>query len=144
MDWHPFIVHFPIVLIIASVLLDLGAIAARKPDLHLAGMILFLAGAVTAVPAAFSGETASETAGLIPGIAEDLAHHEDMGTLTAWLTAVLSLARIHLTIRSRIHTRAGSVWLIAAVAVAVIAGWSGYTGGVLVYRFGAGMLPIQP
>ena len=56
MDWHPFIVHFPIVLIIASVLLDLGAIAARKPDLHLAGMILFLAGAVTAVPAAFQAK----------------------------------------------------------------------------------------
>ncbi len=142
MDWHPFIVHFPIVLIIAGVILDAAAWLFRRTELHTAGLILFLAGAVTAVPAALTGESASETAGLIDGIAHDLTRHEDAATLTAWLVAGLALARIHLTVKKRFLSRIGRVWLLAAVLSALLAGWSGYTGGVLVYRYGAGTQPI--
>ena len=143
MDWHPFIVHFPIVLIISAVLLDLTAILASRPGLHTAGMILFIAGAVTTVPAAFTGEASSEIAVAIQGITDDLARHEDATTLTAWLAAGPSLARIHLTVRKRFNSKAGRFWLFAAALCALLVGWSGYTGGVLVYQYGAGTLPIN-
>ena len=143
MDWHPLIVHFPIVLLISAVLLDLTAIVASRPALHTAGMILFIAGAVTAVPAAFTGEASSETAVTIEGIADDLARHENVTTLTAWLAAGLSLARVHLSARKQFDARIGRVWLFAAALCAILAGWSGYTGGLLVYQYGAGTLLIE-
>lgn len=140
MDWHPLIVHFPVALIVAAVLLDWGGLISRRADLRSAALVIFVAGALTTIPSALTGESSAENAERIEGIADDLTHHQDISTLVAWLSAALTVVRIHLTVKHRVEGRPGLYWLLAASACALLVLYSGYTGGVLVHRYGAGTL----
>lgn len=138
MDFHPLIVHFPIVCIILAAGFDWAAHTTRFGDLHRAGLILLLLGALTAIPAAYTGESAAETAQAIPDIDEALEHHEDLSTAALWSAILLGISRIHLVARKRYAGARKLVHMLLVTGCAAVVCWSAYTGGSLVYEFGAG------
>lgn len=143
MDPHPFIVHFPIVCIILAAIFDWVARIERFDYFRHTGFALLVIGAIATIPAAYTGESAAEVAGTIPGITDSLADHEDISTLTLWSSILLAVARIHLTARKRYTggSRLAHTLLLTACAGLVL--WSAYTGGHLVHAFGAGTQPAM-
>ena len=138
MDPHPLIVHFPIVCIILAALFDWVARSDRFAFFENTGFALLVLGAVATIPAAYTGESAAEVAGSIPGIGESLSHHEDLSTFTLWSALLLAVARIHLVAKKRYAGGARIAHTIGVTLCAALVSWSAYTGGELVYEFGAG------
>ena len=143
MNIHPLIVHFPIALLIVGALCDAIGILGRRDGALRMGYILLILGAVGAVAAAFSGEAAGETASGIPGIGEGIERHENLATAAVWLSIVLALGRIHLTMKRRFAGAVRIVYLVLVLGTAGLVAASGYTGGRLVYEYGAGTAPVQ-
>ena len=143
MDLHSLIVHFPIALIIAGTGFDVVGIVARADSALRTGYILLVVGAASAVAAALTGEDAAELTSRIPGITEDLTWHENLGTATAWVAVLLLLLRTRVLLKRRFVGATRGVYLLVAVGLAALAATSGYTGGRLVHRYGAGTLPVS-
>ncbi|HAA78720.1 TPA: hypothetical protein DCE37_26780 [Candidatus Latescibacteria bacterium] len=138
MDWHPFIVHFPIASIVLSALFDWLSRIDRLLHLQTTGFALLIVGALSTIPAAFTGESAAETAQSIEGIQDAITEHENLSTITLWSAILLAVARIHLVVKNLYMggRRLAHTVLLTACAVMVI--WSAYTGSSLVHEFGAG------
>ena len=142
MNLHPFIVHFPLALLIVSALSDAVGILIHREQALKAGYILLLLGSIGAIGGALTGETAAETAAAIPGIGQDLDEHEDLGTAVVWVAIALTLSRTHLVYRKRFSGATRVIYLLFAFGVAGLVAASGYTGGHLVYKYGAGTQPV--
>lgn len=142
MDFHPLIIHFPIALLIVGVICDAIGILGKR-DLFLStGFLLFALGALASIPAALTGDHVADTAQHITGIADDLDWHDTLGTATTLLAVILTLIRTHLIFKKQFTSTVQYIYLIFAVGVAILVGASGYTGGRLVYDFGAGTHPV--
>jgi uncharacterized membrane protein len=143
LDLHPFIVHFPISLLIVGAICDAVGILWRKDTFLRTGFLLVALGAVAAIAAAVSGDAASEIAFRIPNITEDLEQHEDLSTIVALLSAILVLLRTHLTLKSKFAGPVRKVYLVLILLLASLTAVSGYTGGNIVYNYGAGTLRVK-
>ena len=138
MQIHPLIVHFPIVCLILAALFDWAARAERFEYFQYTGFALLVIGAVSTIPVAYTGESAAELAGTIPGIGTALADHEDLSTFTLWSALLLAVARIHLVARKHYTGARRLTHTILLTLCAGLVCWSAYTGGHLVYEYGAG------
>ena len=143
MDFHPLIVHFPLVCIILAAIFDGVAHFTHSDHYHKTGLVLLIAGALFMIPAAYTGEAAAEIARKIPLIEEGLRDHEDLSTITLWSALLLAVARIHLVARHRYLGNRKLIHMILVTACAGLVSWGAYTGGHLVYKFGAGTLPVR-
>lgn len=143
MNLHPLIVHFPVSLLAVGVLCDAVGILGRRDPFLKTGYLLLILGAVGAVAAALTGESAAESAEKISGIQADLEQHETLSTAAAWLSVALTLARTHLSFKKRFAGTVRLVYLLLAFVLAVLISASGYTGGHMVYKYGAGTEPIM-
>jgi len=135
---HPAIVHFPIALLIVSVVLDAIGLLFRQASLTQAGFATLITGGLGAGAAALTGpgEDAKDAASRAL-----LTQHE----LFAAVTVLVSLILIGMRIGNDGGLRgagafgylAGGVVLILAVAV------TGYWGGEMAYRHGVGVVQVQ-
>ena len=142
MDLHPLTVHFPVALLLTGALCDAAGILFRRDLFLKLGYLLLLLGALGAIAAALTGDTAAEVARKIPGIREDLDLHDDLATAAVWLSVTLALFRTHLTFKKRFTGAFRLAYLFTALAAAALTAASGYTGGRLVYEYGAGTAPV--
>ena len=141
MTLHPLLVHFPIGLIAAGVLLDLASLAAgpRGTARRLAAG-LYLAGAGALIAAYLTGRGDAPLV-RIPGPAHALVdEHWTWALRTTVYVCVLALGRVGLELSGRVVTRRG--WL--PVAAAGLAGLlllfqTAERGGRLVYQHGVGV-----
>lgn len=138
---HPLLVHFPIALLIAALVLDLVALFARKDRLTVGtGAILVLA-ALGAAAALITGFLAEETVEAMP---PDEARHETLEAheLAAIAVLVLTIALALWRVAARMEYPQGRLrWLyLALLAVAcVLVSITGHLGGTLVYVHGVGV-----
>jgi len=143
LNLHSLIVHFPIALLIVATGFDIAGILGRIESALRTGYILLGLGTAAAIAAAVTGDYASDAASGIPGITRDLLRHDDLGTATAAVAILLFLIRTRAVLQKRFVGATRNVYLIVTVCLAGLAAVSGYTGGRLVHRFGAGTLPIS-
>ena len=138
MDWHPFLVHFPLVLLPLSVALDLCAWLARRPSGHLLAYGLLVLGTISALAAMLTG-TASADAHLAGPYRAHIGRHEDLATVVSLLFLAVAIGRLPLQLRRRLEDWAIRVWIgVAAVGSGLL--WlTGYYGGKLVYLYGVGV-----
>ncbi|MEW6749477.1 MAG: DUF2231 domain-containing protein [Candidatus Latescibacterota bacterium] len=145
-NWHPLIVHFPVVLPVAAVLVDALALAARRFGwLPAAVTAAYLLAALAAWAAYLSGRQAADGV-LVPAAANPLlTEHEDWAERTVWFFAVLALVRIG------VHWKrpAAPVALRLALLLAGVAGTlllyqTGERGAQLVFRHGVGVAAAAP
>jgi uncharacterized membrane protein len=137
-DWHPALIHFPIVLLPLSLVFDLYAWAKGREQWRAVAYTLWVAGTVFSLAAVLSGDAAAGPyrdqvqAGLIE-------QHEDWATGTLVACLVLALGRLpHHMRRSLDGWRWGLYCVLALGAVAAL--WTtAHWGGELVYVHGVGV-----
>ena len=78
----------------------------------------------------------------IDGIAADLEDHDTLGTVTAFLAVALALVRTHFVLKKKFVGFVRYVYLVFGLVTAGLVCAAGYTGGYLVYFYGAGTQPV--
>ena len=137
---HPMVVHFPIALLLASLLFDLLALRWREEECRATSLSLLALGVLAAVVALLTGhlaEEAVEHSGTIPKQA--IETHEELAFAAFWVFAGLLGVKM-LSYWGWMRERALLV-LFIGVGGAVLLLVASYYGGGLVYRYGAGVLP---
>jgi uncharacterized membrane protein len=143
---HAVIVHFPVALLPAALLFDLGSLVFRRRIwMERAASGLYFVGTLAAAVAYLSGEKASEAMWVFSEAAQSaIADHEDLALLTLVAFAVITLLRIAASWLAR-HDRIVPIGFIRLVAVfAAVVGVlmlavTAHHGGKLVYGYGMGV-----
>jgi uncharacterized membrane protein len=134
---HPLTVHFPIALLFTSVFFDLLGILTGKKHFNQTGWWLLILGLVGGIVAAGFGmwtEEQVEAMG-VPEAAVD--RHEAFALTTMAVFAALTVIRWR--IRARWSSRDRVIYLFVAMVGLLLLGITGFYGGELVYRYGAGV-----
>jgi uncharacterized membrane protein len=127
--YHPAIVHFPIALFIAGLLLDFIGYRTKKEALLQAGWYNLLFAAITCFGALVSGYAATLFMHLpITGIIKQHVITALAGTAIMWIMVVLR-ARRHKQMSLKLRV---AYYLVAIVGL-VLVSYSGHLGGVFVY-----------
>lgn len=138
---HPLIVHFPIALLMASVLFDLAASWSRMEVFEKVAKWNLAVGVLAGIAAVVSGLLAEESVPQFPVIYETVERHEALAFVTLGVFAILFLWRFLKD--GKFFTQWRAFYLVLAVVGILILGATAYYGGELVYKFGVGM-PSQP
>ncbi|HEX8524989.1 MAG TPA: DUF2231 domain-containing protein [Tepidisphaeraceae bacterium] len=159
-NWHVILIHYPLALLTLGMIVEIISVFSRKGGLRIAGRWMIGLGALLAIPTATSGlyafrdvVTASPT--------EMRTWHEVTGA-SQWNTQQWEFMRRHiiansiavgvslivvfLWLSSGDTRRRKLYWflLIALIASNAMAGIGAWHGGELSYRFGTGVVPINP
>ena len=135
---HAIVIHFPIALLIIGFLTELVSLFLMKPFFKQMAFYLLLLGTFGTVVSYLSGDAAGE--GMEGGsLGRAIELHEEAATIALWLTittAVLYLLVFLFKYNTK-WVRIVSVLLFACVVGAIAR--TGYLGGQLVYKHGAGV-----
>ena len=147
---HPMLVHFPIVLFLVAIAVQLLILArggdlserACLPSIGLAALAL---GALAAVAAAVFGDIALDHAIELGFPRGPLEAHQELGLTTTWLFVALAVL-LGLAWWRRIPLKAVRGWAFAVVGVlgCAILLMTAYHGGDLVYRIGVNVDAVKP
>ena len=137
-SWHPAFVHFPIVLLPLSLVLDLVALLKNKPDWHGMAYGLLVSGTVSALMAMVSGNQAAQAYRDL-AINSRIENHEELSTAAFFLFLLIALGRLPLHLQNRLHGWPLKVWMLLAAVGSGMLWLSSYWGGSLVYKYGVGI-----
>ncbi len=136
---HPMVVHFPIALLLASVLFDGLALRWRREQFRDTSLSLLVLGVLAAGVAVLSGHFADEAIEH-SGISKDAIElHEELGFAVFWV--FLSLLGLRLAMHWGWVKEQPLLVLAAGLAGGLLMLVASYFGGDLVYRYGAGVFP---
>ena len=98
-DWapniHPMIVHFPIVLLILAVLLDLSGLILTKFDwIKKSALLLYFLGTIAAAVAFLTGNAASDGIEIPSNAFSAVNDHADWAEITLWFFIIYSVVRL--------------------------------------------------
>ena len=139
---HPLVIHFPVVLLITAVSVDLAAaLRARPAWLGPAATGLYAAGAAAAVAAYLTGQQAAAIV-FIPGMAHPLVEdHRTWALATMWYAGLMAVARWSATLVGFPRVRRHRILLLAAGLIgAVLVQQTAERGARLVYEQGVGVI----
>ncbi len=135
---HAMLVHFPIALLIIGFLSELVAFFFKKSFFRQAAFYLLILGTLGTMASYLAGNAAGE--GMEEGtLANAIEMHEQAATFALWLTVIT--AAVYLAIVFFKYHKSWAKWvsvILFAGAIAAIAR-TGYLGGQLVYKHGAGV-----
>ena len=137
MDFHPFLVHFPISLFFTAFLFEilrhkLGWIHENIP------IMVFILATIFSIPSSFTGDSAKL---LITDISEFLTlldNHETMGSLVTLSALIFSFFFVYMKLKfpmKRLSKLKFAVFLLITLMVF----YTGFLGGKLVQEFGVGV-----
>ena len=131
-------VHFPIALLLIGFIAELLSLFVRRQFFKEAAFYLLVTGALGTIVTYLSGNAAGQ--GMEEGtLGKAIALHEQAATFTLWLTAFTAVVycAVFFLKYNKSWVRLASIVLFASVVVAIAR--TGYLGGQLVYRHGAGV-----
>jgi uncharacterized membrane protein len=135
---HALVIHFPIALLMAGFLSELIALFSKKQFFKNAALYLLLLGALGAIVAYVSGSYAGD--GMTDGLLQEpMELHEDAALVTLLLAIITALLRSAMYYFD--YQKAWAQWvsfLLFAALVGFVAR-TGYLGGQLVFKHGAGI-----
>jgi len=138
--FHPQIVHFPIAMLVFSVLFDLVGRATDSDWWRKASLVMLTIAVIVGVGAILTGEFVGDKAEHLQRIPEATVDaHGDLGKIAIWIAGGALLARV---IEGGVGSARGivsGVALLLQLAAAVTVGVAAHRGGKLVYRHGAGV-----
>jgi uncharacterized membrane protein len=135
---HAIVIHFPIALLIIGFLTELVSLFLMKPFFKQMAFYLLLLGTFGTVVSYLSGDAAGE--GMEGGsLGRAIELHEEAATIALWLTITTAVLYLLVFVfkYNRKWVRVVSVLLFACVVGAIAR--TGYLGGQLVYKHGAGV-----
>ena len=136
-------VHFPIALLMVGFLSEVIAFFYNKTFFRQAAFYLLLLGTLGTIASYLAGKAAGE--GIEEGPLEKAMElHEQAATISLWLTIVTAAVYLGIFIfkYKKSWARIASVILFAGVIGAIAR--TGYLGGQLVYKHGAGVQLALP
>ena len=140
---HPLVIHFPIALLLAYVLLETIGVVFNKDFFPKAAHLFLLLGVLGLVAAVLTGNSAESIArqwakagANIPRDA--IENHEDFANTTLWFFTGLLVLRTYLVLKKKFTGYFKYIVLVLAFAGVFFIYQTGYYGGNLVYRYGAG------
>jgi uncharacterized membrane protein len=139
---HPIIVHFPIALLTTAIVFEVIEMKTKRAVLRQAATWLLGLGFLGALAATASGIAAEEAAEGSGVPASAIETHEFFAFVTLAVFAML-LAIRWLQSKRRLPD-IPRVFLAIGLVGVVFIGLTGYFGGDLVYRYGAGVQPHTP
>jgi uncharacterized membrane protein len=134
---HPLVVHFPIALLMASVLFDLSAFLSKREALEKAARWNLIMGLVTAAMAFVTGLQAEESVPPFPVMQEIVERHEKLAYITLGIFVLLFLWRV--LKHGKFFRRWPSLYLLVAFLGMLNLAVTAYYGGELVYKYGVGV-----
>ncbi|OMP74785.1 DUF2231 domain-containing protein [[Flexibacter] sp. ATCC 35208] len=135
---HAMVVHFPIALLLVGFLFEVIGFFYKKVFFRQSAFYLLILGTLGTVVSYLAGNAAGE--GLEEGpLNKAMELHEQAATIALWLTIITSAVYlcIHFFKYYKSWARIISVILFACVIAAISR--TGYLGGELVYKHGAGV-----
>jgi len=135
---HAMVIHFPIALLIIGFLSEIIALFIKKPFFSQAAFYLLLLGTLGTIASYLSGDAAGD--GIEDGsLGKAIELHEQAATIALWLAIATSLVYlgIYFLNYSKKWAKIASIVLFTATIVAIAR--TGYLGGQLVYKHGAGV-----
>jgi uncharacterized membrane protein len=147
---HPMLVHFPIVLLITAVAMDVFLLLtnkdlANRSCLPLMALSALLLGTLSAGIAAFFGDIALDKAISLGFPSGPLETHETLAFITIAVFSLYCLLRL-LALWRRYPLRGFSGWISALPGMVgiVLLISTAYHGGELVYHLGVNVAPVVP
>jgi uncharacterized membrane protein len=134
-NYHPLIVHFPIVLLIVAAIMQIGVLFFRSKAYNYAVIALTLAGFLGGLLAAtlFHADPAP---GINAKAHEIFEMHENLAFATIWISGIASLFKIAGLFTYKKWLEVVSLLLLLACATTVSI--AGHHGAELVYKQGIG------
>lgn len=140
---HAMFIHFPIALLIVGFVAEVISLFSEKEFFKNAGFYLLILGTLGTLASYFSGTAAGE--GIEEGpLAKVMELHEQAATITLWLTIATSSAYTAILIFKYKKSWAKIVSIILFAAIIGGIARTGYLGGQLVYKHGAGVQLALP
>ena len=135
---HAMAVHFPIALLVIGFFFELQSLFIQRQFLRKDTLCLLVTGALGTIASYLTGNAAGE--GMEEGaLGKAIALHEQAATIALWLTTFTALAYLAIFYfrYNKDWARVVSIILFAGVVGAIAR--TGYLGGQLVYKHGAGV-----
>lgn len=142
---HPLLVHFPIVLLVLGVLVDIVAIAtARHKAIRDLATVLIVLGALSLVPTYLAGRQAGDQV-TSPFARSDalLSEHADAAWLTLWAFLGIAAVRVAVAWRGRLGGKLHGALVVVGAAGLFLLVETADHGGQLVYDLGVGVRPVR-
>lgn len=153
-QFHPIIVHFPIVLLLLYALFEGAGAILKKDFLSKSAHIVLALAIIAALAALITGEQALKTAELWDdkGLKLDditipfgmIHKHEDFASMTFWYFTVLLILRTFLVIKKKFSGYFKYATALLAIFGCFFIYKTGEIGGQLVYKHGVGTELIKP
>lgn len=138
-EWHPFIIHFPIALTLTSGGIYCAFLISRKPNLHTFSLLTLAIGAVLSLVAGISGEKAALNAEPLDPLVQALVdRHELFANLMIWLTILVLIGWVFGLKKFGVDSAFRLVILAGLLAITVLCLITGHLGYELVYLHGVG------
>lgn len=135
---HAMVIHFPIALLLVAFLSELIALFRKEQFFKTASLYLLLLGALGAIVAYVSGSYAGD--GMTDGILQEpLEVHEDAALITLVLAITTALAKSAMFYLDYQKTWAKWAVLLLFTGLVGSVARTGYLGGELVFKHGAGI-----
>lgn len=134
---HPFAIHFPIALLLISLVAETLWIIRKQDFWRDMAFWLLLFGASGAFLAAITGGWAEDALQMSHELHEKVEQHETVGYIIAWLYAALLVWKI--LRRKAMSVTENRTFLGAMLVATALLLYSGFLGGKLVYEYGAGV-----
>jgi len=141
LDFHPFVVHFAIALLLVSVLFDVLSVTMERPHLQTVGWWNLFLGFLASLFAVITGLYAKNSAIFTEGVFPLLTYHQYLGIATAIVFTVLFVWRS--SNQRALPERRRSWYLGGAVLGAILLIATGFIGGLLVFEHGANVEEVQ-
>lgn len=135
---HAMVVHFPVALLMTGFLFEVISFFYKKEFFHQSAFNLLILGMLGTAVSYLTGNGAGE--GMEEGpLNKAMELHEQAATISLWLTIITTLiyTGIYFFKYNRSWLRITAVFLFALVIGSIVR--TGYFGGQLVYKHGAGV-----
>ncbi len=135
-NYHPLVVHFPIVLLIVATVLQIWSLFGYRKEMGLAALVILIAGVISAWLA--SNVFHAHVASLPESTLRLFEEHERFAAYTFWFSSAAAVGKTvsHFLLARRWWSEALVVVLLLAAAVAVSI--TGHHGAQLVHIEGIG------
>jgi uncharacterized membrane protein len=140
---HPISVHFAIALFLVAVLLDLVAVAVRRPHLHQVAYVNLGLALLATADAVVLGMSAEITLKPTHETHATLDLHKQLAFASLAGITILGLWRYALRGGFPANRGAAAIYVLVSLAGAAAIGGAGYYGGHMVYEQGAGVRAID-
>jgi uncharacterized membrane protein len=139
LDLHPAAVHFPVALGVVGSIAEVTYLIIRRSSLKWYGPVLLTLALAGSGVAYFSGTSVKDKA-VDQGVPQEAIDKHEESCL--WALGALGLATL---LSWAVRPKGRALWLssLVALAAAGLTLYTGYLGGELVYRHGAGRVGIQ-